>query len=101
MGDANSISKTFGCRQVLSNRSVRAPLADVVPPLKPSARTPLIRHMKRQTIGDDQPQIVKSTLQAVEYLIKQNDPARLRAFLAKHTRTERIAIKRQLQRNST
>ena len=57
--------------------------------------------MKRQAIGNNQAQIAKSTLQAVAYLIKQNDPARLRAFLAKHTRTERIAIKRQLQRNST
>jgi len=57
--------------------------------------------MNRKVIGKDQPQVAKSTLQAVEYLIEQNDPGRLRAFLAKHTRTERIAIKRQLQRNST
>jgi hypothetical protein len=82
MGDANSMGKTFGCWQ-------RWPI-----PLRG-------RDMKRQAIGNDQPQIAKSTLQAVAYLIKQNDPARLRAFLAKHTRTERIAIKRQLQRNST
>jgi hypothetical protein len=45
--------------------------------------------------------LARSTLQAVEYLIKQNDPARLRAFLAKHTGAERLAIKRQLQRNNT
>ena len=43
--------------------------------------------------------LVKSTVQAVEYLIKQNDPARLRAFLAKHTRAERLAIKRQFERD--
>jgi len=42
--------------------------------------------------------LAKSTMQAVEYLIKQNDPARLRAFLAKHTRAERLAIKRQFEK---
>jgi len=57
--------------------------------------------MNRQVIGKDQPQVAKSTLQAVEYLIEQNDPGRLRAFLVKHTRAERLAIKRQLQRNNT
>ena len=33
-----------------------------------------------------------STLQAADYLIQQKDPARLKAWLAKHTRTERLAI---------
>jgi hypothetical protein len=45
--------------------------------------------------------VAGSTLQAVDYLIRQNDPARLRAFLAKHTRAERLAIKQQLQRGRT
>ena len=43
--------------------------------------------------------LAKSTVQAVEYLIEQNDPARLRTFLSKHTRAERLAIKRQLERD--
>jgi hypothetical protein len=34
----------------------------------------------------------RSTLRAADYLIQQKDPARLKAWLAKHTRTERLAI---------
>jgi hypothetical protein len=41
--------------------------------------------------------LAASTMQAVHYLIKLNDPERLRAFLAKHTRAERLAIRRRLQ----
>jgi hypothetical protein len=138
MGDANSMSKTFGCWQVpiVKQMGLRATCrccsaaeafgseaAEIIRQKEPRDR--LRRRgsvwemalmasrfraglfslrgcdMKRQAIGNNQAQIAKSTLQAVAYLIKQNDPARLRAFLAKHTRTERIAIKRQLQRNST
>jgi hypothetical protein len=40
--------------------------------------------------------VATSTIQAVEYLIKQNDPKRLGAWLAKHTRVERSAIKKYL-----
>jgi hypothetical protein len=43
--------------------------------------------------------LAKSTVQAIEYLIKQNDPARLRIFLAKHTSAERLAIKQQFERD--
>jgi hypothetical protein len=36
--------------------------------------------------------IARSTLMAAKSLVQQNDPARLKAWLAKHTRVERIAI---------
>jgi hypothetical protein len=39
-----------------------------------------------------------STLQAADYLIQQKDPARLKAWLAKHTRAERIATSKHLHR---
>jgi|RhiMetdeSRZDD1v2_1073273.scaffolds.fasta_scaffold451779_1 hypothetical protein len=39
----------------------------------------------------------RSTLQAAEYLVRQNDPARLKAWLAKHSRVERNAIKQHLR----
>jgi hypothetical protein len=41
--------------------------------------------------------IAASTLAAADYLIKQNDPQRLRAWLAMHTAAERRAIKRYLR----
>jgi hypothetical protein len=39
-----------------------------------------------------------STLQAADYLIRQKDSARLKAWLAKHTRAERLAIIKHLHR---
>ena len=54
--------------------------------------------MKRQASKDDQLLIAKSTMQAVEYLIQKNDPERLRAWLAKLSRAERLAIKGHFQR---
>ena len=39
-----------------------------------------------------------STLRAADYLIQQNDRARLKTWLAKHTRAERIAISKHLHR---
>jgi hypothetical protein len=36
--------------------------------------------------------IARSTLIAAKCLVQKNDPARLKAWLAKHTRVERIAI---------
>jgi hypothetical protein len=47
--------------------------------------------------GQRRPQVARSTAQTIEYLIRQNDPERLRAFLAKHTRAERLAIKRHFE----
>jgi hypothetical protein len=37
-------------------------------------------------------------MQAVEYLIQKNDPERLRAWLAKLSRAERLAIKQYFER---
>jgi hypothetical protein len=45
-------------------------------------------------------EVAVSTLQAVQYLITIGDPERLRAFLAKHSRGEQLAIKRLLSRES-
>jgi hypothetical protein len=39
-----------------------------------------------------------STLQAADYLVQQKDPARLKAWLAKHMRTERLAIIKHIRR---
>jgi hypothetical protein len=41
--------------------------------------------------------IARSTLMAAKYLVQQNDPARLKAWLAKYTRVERNAIKQHLR----
>jgi hypothetical protein len=38
----------------------------------------------------------RSTLQAAEYLVQQNDPKRLKAWLSKHTRAERAAITKHI-----
>jgi hypothetical protein len=38
-----------------------------------------------------------ATLQAAEFLIQQKDPARLRAWLAKHSAQERAAILQHLE----
>jgi hypothetical protein len=38
-----------------------------------------------------------STVRAVEFLIQQNDPERLRSWLATHTRAERLAIRRYFE----
>jgi|SoiMethySBSTD1v2_1073268.scaffolds.fasta_scaffold815054_2 hypothetical protein len=47
---------------------------------------------------EDDERLATSTVQAVEYLIQQNDPKRLCAWLAKHTQSERLAIKRHFER---
>jgi hypothetical protein len=39
-----------------------------------------------------------STVRAVEYLIRQNNPEGLQAWLAKHTRQERAAVKKYFER---
>jgi hypothetical protein len=41
--------------------------------------------------------VAASTLDAVEYLVKQNDPRRLRAWLPKRTAAERLTIKHHLR----
>jgi len=41
--------------------------------------------------------VAPSTLMAAEYLIRMNDPKRLRAWLASHSAVERIAIKKHLR----
>jgi len=38
-----------------------------------------------------------ATLRAAEYLVQQKDPARFKAWLAKHSRAERAAIRKYLQ----
>ena len=40
----------------------------------------------------------KATLQAADYLVKLKDPARLKAWLAQHTRAERDAIIKHIRR---
>jgi hypothetical protein len=40
----------------------------------------------------------RSTIKAAEFLIKQNDLKRLREWLAKHTRAERLALKHHFMR---
>jgi hypothetical protein len=42
--------------------------------------------------------VPRSTIDAVSFLIKQNDPRRLRTWLAKCTPRERVAIKQQFKR---
>jgi hypothetical protein len=42
--------------------------------------------------------VPRSTIDAVSFLIKQNDPQRLRTFLAKHTAQERMAIRKHFER---
>jgi hypothetical protein len=44
-----------------------------------------------------QPGAARSTLMAADYLVRQNDPARFKRWLAQHTRAERIAIKNHIQ----
>jgi hypothetical protein len=41
--------------------------------------------------------VAASTIAAVKYLIRENDSARLRAFLAKHSAGERAAIEKYFQ----
>jgi hypothetical protein len=48
--------------------------------------------------ADQRPDAPRSTIEAVAFLIKQNDPRRLRAFLTKHTAQERAAVKQQFKR---
>ena len=42
------------------------------------------------------PGATKSTLRTADYLIQQNDPARFKAWLAKHSRSERAAINKHI-----
>lgn len=42
---------------------------------------------------DDKRRLTISTIRAAEFLIQQNDPEPLRAWLAKHTQAERLAIR--------
>lgn len=46
---------------------------------------------------DDKRRLTISTIRAAEFLIQQNDPKRLRAWLATHTRAERLAIRRYFE----
>jgi hypothetical protein len=46
-----------------------------------------------KNLSDAKSVLPVSTVRAVEFLIQQNDPKRLRSWLAKHTRAERLAIK--------
>jgi hypothetical protein len=46
---------------------------------------------------DDKRRLPISTIRAAEFLIQQNDPERLRAWLATHTRAERLAIRRYFE----
>jgi hypothetical protein len=41
--------------------------------------------------------VARSTINAAKYLIKQNDPARFKTWLARHSRAERNAIKQHLK----
>jgi hypothetical protein len=49
-------------------------------------------------IEDGAVDIATSTLQAAEFLVREKDPARLRAWLDKHTAEECAAILRHLER---
>jgi hypothetical protein len=44
--------------------------------------------------------VAPTTLRAANFLIRQNDPARLRAWFAKHTPAERAAILRYLEQKA-
>jgi hypothetical protein len=46
----------------------------------------------------DRDHVAASTIQAVEFIIQQNDRKRLRTWLAQHTRAERLAIKNHFKR---
>jgi hypothetical protein len=43
------------------------------------------------------PHAAKATLRAAEYLVRENDPERLRIWLSKHTAQERAAIRKHLE----
>jgi hypothetical protein len=69
-------------------------LPRVIIPNENNEIVPNKNDLKRVTKG-----VARSTLQAAEYLVRQNDPARFKAWLAKHSRAERIAIKQHLRPN--
>jgi len=49
------------------------------------------------TMPKPRPGAAASTIMAPEYLVQQNDPARLKQWLAKHSAAERIAITKHLR----
>jgi hypothetical protein len=67
-------------------------------PLSAAGHFSLRTTVKPQVSKGDQPRIARSTVQAVEYLIQKNDHERLRAWLAKLSRAERLAIKQHFER---
>jgi hypothetical protein len=69
--------------------------------MRQQMRRPTMNSVLKIETGDDRQRaklIARSTMQAVEYLIQKNDPERLRAWLAKRSRAERLEIKRNFQR---
>jgi hypothetical protein len=60
-------------------------------------------HIFREDIEDEQTNhgVARSVIDAVEYLIRENSPEWLRAFLAKHSAGERAAIEKYFQRKGS
>jgi len=56
------------------------------------------RRLRNRRRRDARLHVPASTVMAAEYLIGQNDPDRLRAWLANHTRRERLAIRQYFER---
>lgn len=51
-------------------------------------------HEFSDPVEDEHSGVAASTIAAVKYLIRENDPARLHAFLAKHSAGERADIEK-------
>jgi hypothetical protein len=66
-----------------------------------SERDDLPRHddaVPDELVADERvADVPTATLRAAEYLVQQKDPARLKAWLARHSRAERAAIRKHLQ----
>jgi hypothetical protein len=73
--------------------AVQAMMADAFGRTQPT-RVP--DDVGEEAVTDQRVRVATSTLQAAEYLIMQNDPKRLRAWLATHTRAECNAIRKHL-----
>jgi hypothetical protein len=55
---------------------------------------------ERQRDHPEKPHVAETTLEALEFLVKQRDPERLRAWLSTHSAEERAAILQHLERKA-
>jgi hypothetical protein len=72
----------------ISEARLRAALAS----LTPEQRDDIAFKPTLKKEATDRPAAAKSTLRAADYLLKQNDPERMRRWMDKHTAAERAAI---------